>query len=46
MANEKDVFDSGSFKLPTRLGFTIKPDLKSLILVSKGARISRPKAIL
>jgi hypothetical protein len=30
-------------KLPTRLGFTIKPDLKSLVLVSKGARISRPK---
>jgi len=31
-------------ELPTRLGFTIKPDLKSLVLVSKGARISRPKA--
>lgn len=37
------LFDSGAVKLPTRLGFTIKPDLKSLVLVSKGARISRPK---
>lgn len=40
----KKLFESGVVKLPTRLGFTIKPDLKSLILVSKGARISRPKA--
>jgi hypothetical protein len=40
----KRLFDSGTVKLPTRLGFTIKPDLKSLVLVSKGARISRPKA--
>ena len=40
----KKFFDSGAVKLPTRLGFTIKPDLKSLVLVSKGARISRPKA--
>jgi hypothetical protein len=39
----KRLFDSGAVKLPTRLGFTIKPDLKSLVLVSKGARISRPK---
>lgn len=38
------LFDSGAVKLPTRLGFTIKPDLKSLVVVSKGARISRPKA--
>lgn len=37
------LFDSGAVKLPTRLGFTIKPSLKSLVLVSKGARISRPK---
>ena len=36
-------FDSGAVKLPTRLGFTIKPALKSLVLVSKNARISRPK---
>lgn len=40
----KRLFDSGAVRLPTRLGFTIKPDLKSLVLVSKGARISRPKA--
>lgn len=37
------IFDAGTVELPTRLGFTIKPDLKSLVLVSKGARISRPK---
>ncbi len=40
----KRLFESGAVKLPTRLGFTIKPDLKSLVLVCKGARISRPKA--
>jgi len=40
----KRFFDSGAVKLPTRLGFTIKPDLKSLVLVSKHARIGRPKA--
>jgi Nuclease-related domain len=39
----KRLFQDGVVKLPTRLGFTIKPELKSLILVSKGARISRPK---
>jgi hypothetical protein len=32
----KRLFDSGAVKLPTRLGFTIKPDLKSLVLVSEG----------
>jgi hypothetical protein len=37
------IFDAGTVELPKRLGFTIKPDLKSLVLVSKGARISRPK---
>ena len=37
------LFESGAVKLPTRLGFTIKPDLKSLVVVSKGARIGRPK---
>ncbi len=40
----KRLFESGAVNLPTRLGFTIKPDLKSLVLVSKKARISRPKA--
>lgn len=36
-------FDSGVVKLPTRLGFTLKPVLRSLVLVSKGARIDRPE---
>lgn len=36
--------NSGAVKLPTRLGFSIKPKLRSLVLVSKGARITRPKA--
>lgn len=39
----KRLFDSGAVKLPTRFGFTIKPDLKSLVLVSKHARIGRPE---
>lgn len=38
------IFESGVINLPKRLGFTIKPDLKSLVLVSKKARITRPKA--
>jgi len=40
----KAVFDDGAVILPTRLGFSIKPDIKSLVLVSKNARITRPKA--
>jgi len=35
--------NSGAVKLPIRLGFSLKPQFKSLVLVSKGARISRPK---
>lgn len=38
------LFDSGAVELPKRLGFTIKPELKGLVLVSKKARIGRPKA--
>ncbi len=38
------IFESGIVKLPKRLGFTMLPELKSLVLVSKHARISRPKA--
>lgn len=38
------LFDSGAVELPKRLGFTIKPKLKGLVLVSKKARIVRPKA--
>lgn len=37
------MIESGGISLPTRLGFTMKPTLHSAILVSKGARISRPK---
>jgi hypothetical protein len=37
------MFDAGVMRLPTRLGFKIQPDLKSLVIVSKGARISRPR---
>lgn len=39
----ESVFKTGMVKLPTRLGFNIKPSINSLILVSKRARISRPK---
>ena len=38
-----DVFAKGVVPLPTRLGITLKPHTYSLILVSNGARISRPK---
>jgi len=38
-----DVFAKRLVELPKRLGIAIKPDLRSLILVSKEARISRPK---
>lgn len=38
----KRLLESGAVRLPTRLGLTIKPDLKSLVLVSKRARINRP----
>lgn len=38
------IFDSSAVELPRRMGFTIKPNFKSLVLVSKNARISRPKS--
>lgn len=37
------LFVSGSLNLPKRLGFTITPKLRPLVLVAKGA-IQRPKA--
>lgn len=40
----KTLFDSGVVDLPKRLGFTIKPAIRSLVLVSKNARITRPKS--
>lgn len=36
------VIDDGVIALPSRLGFTMKPALKSLVLISQGA-ITRPK---
>lgn len=38
----KRLVTSGVVNLPTRLGMTLKPDYRSLVLVSKRARISRP----
>jgi hypothetical protein len=40
----ESVFKSGTVALPTRLGFTIKPQMYSLVMVSKKARITRPQA--
>ncbi len=40
----KAAIKSGLAKLPTRLGFAIKPTMHSVVLISKNARISRPKA--
>ncbi len=40
----KDVFSDGVVELPKRLGFSIKPSLTGLVVVSKNARITRPKA--
>ena len=37
------LFKTGMVQLPTRLGFSIKPRMTSVVLVSKNARISRPK---
>ncbi len=39
----KDVFDQKLIEPKKRLGLTIKPDFRSVILVSNNARISRPK---
>lgn len=39
----RDVFQQGLVPLPRRLGIPLRPRLKSLVLVSKNARISRPK---
>jgi hypothetical protein len=39
----KRLFESEVIKLPKRIGFTIKPDLKSVVLISNNARIIRPK---
>ncbi|QJT37138.1 NERD domain-containing protein (plasmid) [Aeromonas media] len=44
MAVLESVFKTGLVAPPKRLGFTISPSLHGLVLVSKTARISRPKA--
>jgi hypothetical protein len=44
MAVLEAVFKTGQVAPPKRLGFTITPSLHGLVLVSKTARISRPKA--
>ncbi len=40
----KAACDDGTIELPKRLGFSIKPNFNSLVVVSKNARISRPKS--
>lgn len=42
----ESVFKTGQVELPTRLGFTLKPKLLGLVLVSKTARIQRPKGTI
>lgn len=37
------LFSTDAIEWPRRLGFKIKPDMRSYVLVSKNARISRPK---
>lgn len=37
------LFESGALALPRRLGFTVRPRVESFVVVSKSARISRPK---
>ena len=39
----KAACDDGAVALPRRLGFAIKPDIKSMVLVSKKTLINRPK---
>jgi hypothetical protein len=36
------LFDSGAVPLPKRMGFTLKPKLRNLVLIAEG-RITRPK---
>ena len=40
----KAACDDGAVELPKRLGFAIKPSFNGLVVVSKNARVSRPKA--
>ena len=38
----RTFLEEGGIEFPRRLGFTLKPTFKNLVLVSKNARISRP----
>jgi hypothetical protein len=38
-----DVFNKGLVRLPKRLGITMKPSIKTVVLVANTARIGRPK---
>ena len=38
-----DVFNKGLVKLPKRLGMTMKPSVKTVVLVANTARIDRPR---
>lgn len=40
----EEIFRSGQVKPPTRLGIAIRPALHGVVLVSKTARITRPKS--
>lgn len=40
----KEVFDDGVVELEKRLGFAIKPSIRSFVLVSNNARITRPSS--
>ncbi|MES2981142.1 MAG: nuclease-related domain-containing protein [Verrucomicrobiota bacterium] len=37
------LFKTGTVQLPTRLGFAIKPNMHNVVMVSKDARVTRPK---
>lgn len=38
------LLDARAVELPTRLGFTLMPEIRSLVLVSRHGRITRPRA--
>ena len=40
----ESLFKTGVVKLPTRLGMSIAPSIKSVVLVPNRARVTRPKA--
>jgi Nuclease-related domain len=40
----RDAFEEGLVEFPKRLGLPLKPDFRGVVLVSNGARISRPRS--